>query len=146
MSTSVRWRVLLDARVRQHICPSGEGVFRADLRKYPLTVVPQDKNDDINVGIRSTALLFGEQTRPILSALSASAVSLITYAGFVNAQGAPFYLGVGLGAAQLARILWRTDFDNRASCWQGFVGCGWTGFWVWTGALADYVTVISGTL
>ncbi|KIM68675.1 hypothetical protein SCLCIDRAFT_1180573 [Scleroderma citrinum Foug A] len=129
-----------------HVClPLYAGGFFWTL-VYDSIYAHQDKTDDINVGIRSTALLFGEQTRPILGALSASAMSLITYAGFVNAQGAPFYLGVGLGAAQLARVLWRTDFDNRASCWQGFVGCGWSGFWVWTGALADYVTVISGTL
>ncbi|KAF9247161.1 4-hydroxybenzoate polyprenyl transferase [Melanogaster broomeanus] len=104
------------------------------------------KADDVNVGIRSTALLFGERSRPILSALSFSTVSLITYAGFLNVQGAPFYLGVGLGAAQLARVLWRTDFDSGTSCWQGFVGCGWSGFWVWMGALADYGIMISGVV
>ena len=101
----------------------------------------QDKTDDVKVGIRSTALLFGEHTRPILSALSVSTMSLITYAGMLNAQGAPFYFGVCLGAAQLARVLWSTDFDSRASCWRGFVGCGWSGFWVWMGAFADHATV-----
>ncbi|KAL4081756.1 UbiA prenyltransferase family-domain-containing protein [Scleroderma yunnanense] len=113
---------------------------------YDSIYAHQDKKDDVHVGIRSTALLFGEQTRPILSALSASAMSFITYAGLINAQGAPFYIGVGLGTAQLARVLWRTNFDDRASCWQGFVGCGWSGFWVWMGALMDYVTMMSGTL
>jgi 4-hydroxybenzoate polyprenyltransferase len=54
-------------------------------------------------------------------------------------QGAPFYVGVGLAAAQLARVLYRTDFDSRESCWKGFVGCGWAGFWTWMGALGDYV-------
>ncbi|KAH7916315.1 UbiA prenyltransferase family-domain-containing protein [Hygrophoropsis aurantiaca] len=111
---------------------------------YDSIYAHQDKTDDVNVGIRSTALLFGEQTRPILGALSASTVSLITYAGVLNAQGASFYLGVGLGAVQLARILWRTDFDSRPSCWKGFVGCGWAGFWVWMGALGDYSLMLLG--
>lgn len=116
------------------------------LREPMFTIAPQDKKDDIHAGIRSTALLFGQRTRPVLSVLSASAMSLITYAGLVNAQGTLFYVGAGLGAAQLARVLWKTDFDNRVSCWEGFVGCGWSGFWVWAGALTDYVTMISGTL
>ncbi|OJT12539.1 4-hydroxybenzoate polyprenyltransferase, mitochondrial [Trametes pubescens] len=110
---------------------------------YDSIYAHQDKTDDVTMGIRSTALLFGERTRPILSALSASSVSLITYAGYLNGHGALFYGGVGLAAAQLARVLWRTDFDSRPSCWKGFVGCGWSGFWVWMGALGDYAVLMS---
>lgn len=71
-------------------------------------------------------------------------MSFITYAGVLNAQGAPFYFGVCLGAAQLARVLWSTDFDSRASCWRGFVSCGWSGFWVWMGAFVDHATMATG--
>ncbi|KAJ6509952.1 4-hydroxybenzoate polyprenyl transferase [Mycena vitilis] len=105
---------------------------------YDSIYAHQDKRDDIGVGIRSTALLFGDRTRPILSALSVTSLSLVTYAGYLNAHGAPFYLGVSLAAAQLARIVYRTGFDSRQSCWKGFVDCGWSGFWIWMGALADY--------
>lgn len=113
---------------------------------YDTIYAHQDKIDDVKAGIRSTALLFGEKSRTILSALSATAMSLVTYAGVLNAQGAPFYLGIGLGGAQLAKVLWRTNFDDRVSCWKGFVGCGWAGFWVWMGALADYATKVAGML
>jgi len=113
---------------------------------YDTLYAHQDKTDDITVGIRSTALLFGTQTRPILSALSASSLSLITYAGYFNGQGLPFYAGTALAGAQLARVLWTTDLDVRASCWRGFVGCGWAGLWVWVGALADYVLLTTGVL
>ena len=92
----------------------------------------------MKVGIRSTALLFGEQTRPILAFLSASTISLITLAGYLNGNGLPYYLGTGLAGVQLARVLWETNFDNRASCWKGFVGCGWSGFWIWMGAMGDF--------
>ncbi|KAI0375788.1 4-hydroxybenzoate polyprenyl transferase [Pilatotrama ljubarskyi] len=109
---------------------------------YDSIYAHQDKRDDVNMGIRSTALLFGERTRPILSGLSASSISLITCAGYLNGHGALFYGGVGLAAAQLARVLWQTDFDSRPSCWKGFVGCGWAGFWVWMGALGDYATLL----
>lgn len=92
----------------------------------------------MQVGIRSTALLFGEYSRSILVGLSASTISLVSYAGYLNAHGEAFYLGVGLAAVQLARVLYRTDFENRPSCWNGFVGCGWSGFWIWMGAMGDY--------
>jgi len=110
---------------------------------YDTIYAHQDKTDDVNVGIHSTALLFGPNTRSILAGLSVSSLSLITYAGYLNAHGPLFYTGVGLAATQLARVLYRTDFDNRISCWKGFVGCGWSGFWIWMGALADYVALFA---
>ncbi|KIY73748.1 4-hydroxybenzoate polyprenyl transferase [Cylindrobasidium torrendii FP15055 ss-10] len=105
---------------------------------YDTIYAHQDKHDDVNMGIRSTALLFGPHSRQILTGLSASSISLITYAGLLNGQAAPFYLGVGLGAAQLARAVYQTDFESRESCWNGFVACGWSGFLIWMGALGDY--------
>jgi len=109
---------------------------------YDSIYAHQDKLDDVNAGIRSTALLFGTHTRPILSGLSLTSLSLISYAGYLNAQGFFFYSGVGLATLQLARVLYRTDFDGRPSCWKGFVGCGWAGFWIWMGSLSEYVILI----
>ena len=106
---------------------------------YDSIYAHQDKTDDVRVGIRSTALLFGEHTRSILAAFSASSVGCIALAGYLNAQGAPFFLGTGLAAAQLALVIRRTDFNDRTSCGRGFVACGWVGFWVWMGALGDYI-------
>lgn len=113
---------------------------------YDTIYAHQDKNDDITVGIRSTALLFGDHTRSILGSLSVASVSLISYAGILNSQAAPFYCGVGLGALQLARVLYETDFESRSSCWKSFVGCGWAGFWIWIGTLCDYVFSVAGFL
>jgi 4-hydroxybenzoate polyprenyltransferase len=105
---------------------------------YDTIYAHQDKTDDVTVGIRSTALRFGEHTRPILAGLSASTLALVGTAGTVSGAGLPYYAGVVFAGMQLARVLRRTDFDSRPSCWAGFVGCGWAGFWVWMGALADY--------
>ncbi|KAA1466251.1 4-hydroxybenzoate polyprenyl transferase, partial [Dentipellis sp. KUC8613] len=105
---------------------------------YDTIYAHQDKADDVHAGIRSTALYFGERTRPALTAFSASALSLVPYAGYAAGHGAPFFVGTGLAALQLARAVYGTDYANRASCWKGFVGCGWAGFWIWMGALGDY--------
>ncbi|KIJ56921.1 hypothetical protein M422DRAFT_57502 [Sphaerobolus stellatus SS14] len=109
---------------------------------YDSIYAHQDKTDDVTVGIHSTALLFGDKTRPVLSALSASSISFLTLAGYLNAAGIPFYAGVGLGAAQLFKVVYQTNFDNRESCWRGFTGCGWAGFLVWMGAVGDYAAAL----
>ncbi|KXN86382.1 4-hydroxybenzoate polyprenyltransferase, mitochondrial [Leucoagaricus sp. SymC.cos] len=109
---------------------------------YDSIYAHQDKKDDVKMGIRSTALLFGENSRIIMSGLSVSTLSLISLAGYLNSQTFPFYCGVGFAAIQLVRVLYRTNFNDRQSCWQGFIGCGWSGFWVWMGALADYAWLL----
>lgn len=142
LSATVRRWYLLDTRLRHRLRPPGESGPSMTRLAENDTLYSQDKSDDVTMGIRSTALLFGERTRPVLAALSASSMSFITYAGFLNGQGPLFYGGVALAAAQLARVVWRTDFDDRPSCWRGFVGCGWSGFWIWMGTLADYATLL----
>ena len=123
---------------RRTPCP-----FRNERRTF------QDKTDDVKMGIRSTALLFGQHTRSVLSALSVTSVGLIGTAGYLTdtlltgVVGIPFYAGLGVGALQLARVLRQTDFNDRTSCWKGFVGCGWSGFWIWMGAVGNYFYLMS---
>jgi 4-hydroxybenzoate polyprenyltransferase len=99
----------------------------------------QDKTDDVSVGIRSTALLFGERSRAVLVWLSSGFLSLVSFAGMLNEQGAVFYAGVGFAGIQLIRVLRQTTFNSRSSCWKGFTRCGWAGFWIWFGAFGDYI-------
>jgi len=106
---------------------------------YDTIYAHQDKTDDVRAGIRSTALLFSGRTLPILGGFSGSALGLISYAGYLNGQGIPFYLGIGASAVELARILSGTNFDDRSSCWNGFVRCGRMGAFISMGLTGDYL-------
>ena len=44
---------------------------------YDTIYAHQDREDDLLIGIKSTALLFGERTRPMLAVFYAGAVVLI---------------------------------------------------------------------
>jgi 4-hydroxybenzoate polyprenyltransferase len=41
----------------------------------------QDKKDDVSIGVKSTALLFGEHTKPILSAFAVMTIAGLSTAG-----------------------------------------------------------------
>jgi len=69
----------------------------------------QDKHDDARVGIRSTARLFGQHSRAIISLFSIIMIGLLVYAGMKNDQGAPYFMGVTTAAGQLARIAWSVE-------------------------------------
>ena len=150
LCSSVYGKYLLDVGVRHDLCTSGENAVHVNFTYYHMGAllrtllmavggILQDKTDDVRAGIRSTALLFSGNTLPILGGFSASSLGLISYAGYMNGQGLPFYLGVGASAIQLARILRETDFDHRESCWNGFVGCGRVGVFISIGLTGDYL-------
>lgn len=62
----------------------------------------QDKSDDIEIGVKSTAILFGDQTKYWLSAFSAGMIASLAVAGITGHQSWPYFAGVGLTAAHLA--------------------------------------------
>lgn len=107
----------------------------------------QDKNDDVLVNVKSTALRFGEHSRTVLTGLGTTFVSLLTYAGYASGAGPLYYLISCLGAA--SHLTWQlrtVDFDNRKDCWDKFVSNGRLGGLVWAGMFADYLAQMGGWL
>jgi 4-hydroxybenzoate polyprenyltransferase len=76
----------------------------------------QDREDDALVGVRSTARLFGERTRPFLAACYAAAVGLFALAGWSAGLGGWFWLALTLPAGLLARQVVTLDIHDPARC------------------------------
>jgi 4-hydroxybenzoate polyprenyltransferase len=76
----------------------------------------QDREDDALVGVRSTARLFGERTRPFLAVCYALAVVLFAFAGFVSGLGGWFYVALSLPSGLLARQVVRLDINDPERC------------------------------
>jgi 4-hydroxybenzoate polyprenyltransferase len=83
---------------------------------YDTIYAHQDREDDLLIGIKSTALLFERDTRPMLASFYAAAVALIGWAGLSAGGGAIFLVGLTLFAAHLAWQVWRLDIDDSAHC------------------------------
>jgi 4-hydroxybenzoate polyprenyltransferase len=80
----------------------------------------QDREDDVLVGVRSTARLFGEHTRPFLAACYAAALAALVLAGWAAALGPWFYPALLLPAALLARQVITLDINDPAGCLRLF--------------------------
>jgi 4-hydroxybenzoate polyprenyltransferase len=74
---------------------------------YDTIYAHQDREDDALVGIKSTALLFGERTQPFLALFFVIAVALIGMAGATAGAGAVFVLGLAGFAGHLAWQVYR---------------------------------------
>jgi 4-hydroxybenzoate polyprenyltransferase len=87
---------------------------------YDTIYAHQDREDDLLIGIKSTALLFGENTRPMLAGFYAGAVVLIGAAGLMAGGQLIFVLGLIAFAAHLAWQLVRLDINDSAHCLKLF--------------------------
>ena len=87
---------------------------------YDTIYAHQDREDDLLIGIKSTALLFGENTRPMLAAFYAGAVVLIGAAGLMAGGQLIFVLGLIAFAAHLAWQVTRLDINDSAHCLKLF--------------------------
>jgi len=83
---------------------------------YDTIYAHQDREDDLMIGIKSTALLFQDRTRPMLAIFYAGAVLLIGAAGLMAGGGAIFGLGLLAFAVHLGWQVMRIDIDDPAHC------------------------------
>jgi 4-hydroxybenzoate polyprenyltransferase len=83
---------------------------------YDTVYAHQDREDDALVGLKSTALLFGERTKPMLAAFYGAAVVLIGVAGFSSGAGPVFAASLTAFAAHLARQIFLLDIDDPDLC------------------------------
>jgi 4-hydroxybenzoate polyprenyltransferase len=83
---------------------------------YDTIYAHQDREDDALIGIKSTALLFGSRTKPLLAACYALAVVLIALAAWNAGAGLVAALGLAAFALHLAWQIWRLDIDDPALC------------------------------
>jgi 4-hydroxybenzoate polyprenyltransferase len=80
----------------------------------------QDREDDALLGIGSTALVFGERTRPFLAACYTGTVLMLALAGWLVGLGPWFYPALALPAALLAWQVTRLDIHDPALCLRLF--------------------------
>jgi 4-hydroxybenzoate polyprenyltransferase len=80
----------------------------------------QDREDDALVGVKSTARLFAERTRPFLAACYAGAMALLALAGWLAGLSVWFYPALLLPGALLARQVVALDIDDPGLCLRLF--------------------------
>lgn len=105
---------------------------------YDTIYAHQDKEDDKIVGVKSTALLFGQNTKFILNGLTCIWGVSMTMTGILSDLGTYFYLVSVLGGStHILSQIHRVDLDDRNSCHQAFKSNFWTGNIILSGILLD---------
>lgn len=87
---------------------------------YDTIYAHQDKDDDLAIGLRSTALTLGAATRPGVGLLYAGAIVLWAVAGALAGAGPAFFLALGLAGGQFAWQLATLVTEDAANCLKRF--------------------------
>jgi 4-hydroxybenzoate polyprenyltransferase len=104
---------------------------------YDTIYAHQDREDDALIGIKSTALLFGERTKPMLAVFYGLAVILIGAAGYTAGAGIVFTIGLAAFAAHLAWQIARLDIADPDNCLAVFKSDRDAGLILFAGLVLD---------
>ncbi|MDV7338202.1 4-hydroxybenzoate octaprenyltransferase [Terasakiella sp. A23] len=103
---------------------------------YDTIYAHQDKDDDVMIGIKSTALALGEKTQTALWIFYSLTTVLVATAGYLVDMNWPFYVGLALTAGHL---IWQTiklDIHDPKSCLDLFKSNKWFGWLLLASLLA----------
>jgi 4-hydroxybenzoate polyprenyltransferase len=109
---------------------------------YDTIYAHQDKEDDALVGLKSTALKFGPQTKPWLTLFYGLTVILLGLAAYYAGAGRVFFVGLALASVHLAWQIVTLDVDDPANCLQRFRSNRDFGALIFLALLADMAIAI----
>ena len=97
-----------------------------------------DRDDDLQIGVKSTAILFGDADRLIIGCLQGLALLCLLLAGARFELGIYYHLGLAVAAGCFAWQLWSTRARDPQSCFAAFLHNHWVGLAILLGIVADY--------
>ncbi|MCF3628250.1 4-hydroxybenzoate octaprenyltransferase [Thalassospiraceae bacterium LMO-SO8] len=87
---------------------------------YDTIYAHQDKEDDVLVGVKSTALKFGDATGPWLAAFYGGTITLLAAAGIHAALHPVYFAGLAVAALHLTWQVRSLDLDDAKICLARF--------------------------
>jgi 4-hydroxybenzoate polyprenyltransferase len=97
-----------------------------------------DRDDDIKIGVRSTAIVFGDSDRHIIAVLQVMTLLSLCLVGQILHMTYWYYLGLLGGAMFFVYQLWLIRARDRESCFRAFLNNNYFGMAVFLGVLLAY--------
>ncbi len=97
-----------------------------------------DKEDDLKIGVKSTAILFGDQDRTIMAVLQLVILTLLVVIGRMENLTWPYYSGVFVAACLSVyqqKLIYHREKEN---CMKAFLNSNWFGLSVFCGLALHY--------
>jgi len=107
---------------------------------YDTLYAMEDRDDDISIGLKSTAIVFGRYDLLILRVLKIVMIALLLFLGENLQFTWPWFAGVAIAAGLFAWQQYQVRHRDRDACFKAFLNNNWVGVAIWVGLLAHYAT------
>ncbi|WDE11672.1 4-hydroxybenzoate octaprenyltransferase [Thalassomonas haliotis] len=98
-----------------------------------------DRDDDIKIGVKSTAILFGRFDKRIVGLLQVFTLALLVQAGELLAMGWPYHLSLVICGGLFCYQQMLISKRKRELCFQAFLNNHLVGLVIFTGFFIEYL-------
>ena len=98
-----------------------------------------DRDDDLRIGVKSSAILFGRLDRAILAGLQLFMLLILYAVGRQAGLGTAYALGLAVAAGLAGYQQWLIRRREKAGCFRAFLNNHWFGAAVFAGMALDYL-------
>ena len=98
-----------------------------------------DRDDDIAIGLKSTAILFGRFDLLILRLLKVTMIALLVLLGVQMQFSWPWFAGVVIASGLFGWQQYLVRSRDREACFKAFLNNNWVGVAIMAGLLATYL-------
>ncbi|CDK27263.1 unnamed protein product [Kuraishia capsulata CBS 1993] len=111
---------------------------------YDTIYAHQDKAHDVKAGVKSTALAWGDKSKPVMYGLTVAQLACYSTAGVMAGMGPGFAIGALAGGYRIINMIRKVDLDNPDNCWYWFKNNINTGHVFAVSIFVDYVLRLLG--
>ncbi len=101
-----------------------------------------DRDDDLKIGVKSSAILFGELDRHMIGIVQVMMLAGLVLVGQQAELGVWYYGGLAVGAGLFVWHQVLIHGRSREGCFQAFLHNNWFGLAVFCGLLLDYIYAV----
>ena len=92
-----------------------------------------DRPDDLKLGLKSTAILFGKADLVIVALCQLAMLAVLVFVGVRRGRDAYYFIGLARAAALFARHLWSSRQREPGACFKAFLNNNYVGFAIFAG-------------
>lgn len=100
-----------------------------------------DRDDDLKIGVKSSAILFGKHDRLVVGVLQALTLLLLLVVGMISGRGGWFWLGLLLATGFSVYQQWLIRNREPMPSLRAFLNNHWLGMTVFLGLALDYAFI-----
>lgn len=98
-----------------------------------------DRNDDLRIGVKSTAILLGEMDKKAIGLMQITVIGILLLLGLQDGLKWPYYLSLLMASALFIYQQYLIKDRDRQKCFRAFLNNQWVGASIFTGLCVNFL-------